>query len=522
MTNEALDSLARQALLDAIRQEYGGLMAEMPEHDFLPEFEKKMRRIIRRANHPVRHRIVQAAACVALAVLLSGCAVLAVSPEARTALAGWIRELQQEWSAYHYAGEVRDTPRNTVYCPAWIPADYQEIKSPEPGTFVHALYEGKDGALLSFSYQVGLKRTTFHVLCDHTAVQRVTVADSQADLYLNTAGDTNVLVWTDEDEGIVFWLAGQLAGEELIQVAESLRESEPLDWVYRPTWLPGPISWFSSVEADGEGNTVYEAGEEKLITFCYSKSGITPYAERSDGQAVAMENGTAMLYPLGESGDFALVWADGETGYAFWLVSEIPVEDMVRIAESVEIYQNNINDVFEIDTDDLAEAPLCRQVELALTDEFVEQVKEYARRDAEAGIYMQSGYIDFVAAYTKTQFLPECDSVIARVSAFIKNYSFTDGVIDSHVLCLVEPLYFADVTVGYYQKTANIYDENGVMIAGYTSMDDRWSAVSTFEENQFGYVVAQIYLEAFREARGKIDAAPKSPAPEPAGEASST
>ena len=90
MTDEALDSLARQALLDAVRQEYGSLMAEMPEHEFLPEFEKNMGRLIRRANHPVRHRIVQAAACLALAVLLSGCAVLAVSPEARAALAGWI------------------------------------------------------------------------------------------------------------------------------------------------------------------------------------------------------------------------------------------------------------------------------------------------------------------------------------------------------------------------------------------------------------------------------------------------
>ena len=129
MTDEALDNLARQALLDAIHQEYGSLMAEMPEHDFLPEFEKKMRRVIRRANHPVRHRIVQAAACLALAVLLSGCAVLAVSPEARTALVGWIKELRQEWSSYHYAGEIADAPKNTVYYPAWIPADYREVGS---------------------------------------------------------------------------------------------------------------------------------------------------------------------------------------------------------------------------------------------------------------------------------------------------------------------------------------------------------------------------------------------------------
>ena len=50
MTNEALDSLARRVMLDAARQEYGALMAEMPEHTFLPAFERKMRRLLRRAN----------------------------------------------------------------------------------------------------------------------------------------------------------------------------------------------------------------------------------------------------------------------------------------------------------------------------------------------------------------------------------------------------------------------------------------------------------------------------------------
>lgn len=503
MTDEALDSLARQALLDAVRQEYGSLMAEMPEHEFLPEFEKNMGRLIRRANHPVRHRIVQAAACLALAVLLSGCAVLAVSPEARAALAGWVKELRQEWSSYHYAGEIADAPKNTVYYPAWIPADYREVKPPEPGTFVHALYEGEDGALLSFSYQAGLKRTTFHVAWDNAAVQRVTVAGSEADLYLNTAGETNVLVWTDEAEGIVFWLAGRLTGEELVQMAESLRESEPLDWIYRLTWLPGAVSWFSSEEADGEGNTVYELGEGERVTFCYSKGGITPYGERPDGQTAETENGTAMLYPLGEGGEWALTWTDDETGCAFWLVSEMPVEDLIRMAESVELYQNNMNDVLEIDTGDPVEAPLCERAERALTAEFVERVKEYARRDAEANIYMQSGYIDFETAYTKAHVSPERDSAAARVSAFLEDRPLTDGVIDHHVLCLVEPLYFVDVTISYHQKIANIYDENGMMIAGYNSMDGHWTSVPAFAEKQFGYASSQIYAEAFREEQAK-------------------
>ena len=70
MTGQALDNLARRVMLDAARQEYGSLMAEMPEHDFSPAFEKKMRRLLRRGNHPLRHRILQTAACLVLAALL--------------------------------------------------------------------------------------------------------------------------------------------------------------------------------------------------------------------------------------------------------------------------------------------------------------------------------------------------------------------------------------------------------------------------------------------------------------------
>ena len=117
---------------------------------------------------------------------------------------------------------------------------------------------------------------------------------------------------------------------------------------------------------------------------------------------------------------------------------------------------------------------------------------------------MQSDYVDFVTAYKKTHFLPERDSAVARVSAFVKDCSLTDGVIEKHVLCLVEPLYFADVSVGYHQITANFYDENGIIIAGYNSMDDRWTTVPTFEEKQFGYVSDQIYAAAFQEERTNL------------------
>lgn len=104
-------------------------LEEIPSEEMLSEdealtfsapFERKMKKLIRRADHPIRYRIVQAAACLLLAALLSGCTVLAVSSEARAAFVGWVREVYEEWFVYRYTGKDQTAPENVVYCPTWI------------------------------------------------------------------------------------------------------------------------------------------------------------------------------------------------------------------------------------------------------------------------------------------------------------------------------------------------------------------------------------------------------------------
>ena len=72
--------------------------------------------------------------------------------------------------------------------------------------------------------------------------------------------------------------------------------------------------------------------------------------------------------------------------------------------------------------------------------------------------------------------------------------------------------------IGGLVDTAEIYAPNGEMIAGYNS-NGGWTEVSTEAEYQFLHQADQIYHDAFREAREEINASAKSPAPEPAGEA---
>ena len=125
MTDHALDELARQIMLDAARQEYGSLMEELPEHDFSPEFERKMRKLVCRANHPTWYRVVQTAACLILTAVLSGCAVLAISPEAREVFSGWVREVYETSFIYRFAGAEPETFGNILYRPTYVPEGWQ-------------------------------------------------------------------------------------------------------------------------------------------------------------------------------------------------------------------------------------------------------------------------------------------------------------------------------------------------------------------------------------------------------------
>ena len=182
MTDRTLDNLLRPVLLDADSQEYGDAIDELPEHDFSPAVEKKMQKLIRRANHPIRYRVAQAAACLLLAALLSGCTALAISPEARAAFAGWVREVYETWFVYRYTGEEQPTLEDTVYLPTWIPEGYEEIVSPQVGTFVRTQYENDEKELLTVSYVKGTETSSLNVEWERAIVQQTLVGRLPADL----------------------------------------------------------------------------------------------------------------------------------------------------------------------------------------------------------------------------------------------------------------------------------------------------------------------------------------------------
>ena len=125
MTDQALDDLARRVMLDAPRLEYGDLLEELPEHDFSPEFERKMKNLIRQADHPARHRLLRTgqlvAALVALLLLLT----------VATAAAGYdIWRMLAEWTAEQITlapGQIEYIDPDDLHIPE-EPGEYTDLQ----------------------------------------------------------------------------------------------------------------------------------------------------------------------------------------------------------------------------------------------------------------------------------------------------------------------------------------------------------------------------------------------------------
>ena len=71
-----------------------------PPHEFSASFEKKIRKLRKRADHPYFYKALHKAAAVILAILISGSAWLAVDTEARAAFFGWVKEIYETYDYF--------------------------------------------------------------------------------------------------------------------------------------------------------------------------------------------------------------------------------------------------------------------------------------------------------------------------------------------------------------------------------------------------------------------------------------
>ena len=150
-----------------------------------------------------------------------------------------------------------------------------------------------------------------------------------------------------------------------------------------------------------------------------------------------------------------------------------------------------------------------RTAESAMTNGFIERIKEYAKEDAKQGVYMSKGFTQFHLAHMKQCVSPDRSGPKAEVMSAIRAALNEPHPLLQALDKMLEKLSgggSANLKISGIQQTAEVYAPNGENIASYNSLGGGWTDIQTREEHKFLDESTFAYLQAYREARAEMKA----------------
>ena len=332
------------------------LQANLPEALDLPEglepvpdaLEERMAPFLARPfaagrrKKPLWARVLRTAAGLLLVLSLTAGAVLWASPAARV----WAAELARMLMVWtdvsadflFHGGDAAETDLS-CWRPTWLPEGYEEVEVWAPGGIYKITYENAEGQSLTLRC-ISPNTSAVSMDNEHSDYSEITINGSKAYLLVSNAeGWQSSLIWTNEENSVMFILRGYISAEDLIRMAESVRITLPR---WRPTWLP---EGYEEVEVWDVGVvcvTTYrnEEGEEIYFEYSAPSGALTIDNEHSDYSEIEINGCKAHLFASNTEGKPSfLLWMNKEETAFFMLQGEAPPEDLIRMAESISVEQ---------------------------------------------------------------------------------------------------------------------------------------------------------------------------------------
>ena len=194
------------------------------QHEFSLQFKKKIKKLKRKADHPVFYHAARRIASIVLAILIAGGVWITVDAEARAAFVGWVKEIYGTYFVYHFEGSSDVNKELVDYRPTLIPNGYTEFYSDTTEDTIIVVYANEEGEMLKFSYSHNPDNTTWFVGADSLTVQPITINGISGEAITSTEqGAATAIMWITT-ENTAFNISGFLSVEDLIAMAESLYE----------------------------------------------------------------------------------------------------------------------------------------------------------------------------------------------------------------------------------------------------------------------------------------------------------
>lgn len=219
--------LTDEMLAQAAKNVGETMLASLPDpeeyyHEFLPDFEQRMERLIRRTEKKRHiHQCLLRVAAAVLALVVGLSAWMAVDTKARAAVVEWIRTIYEDSIVYeilHPGASIE----GVSYRLGRIPDGYTLVQEVNGETMRTTLYQNDDARLL-FSYIFSQNGNQIEFSTENSEPEPVTVCGYMGEFYeAQDDGETNELVWFDDENGILFTLSSFLGKEVMLEMAESV------------------------------------------------------------------------------------------------------------------------------------------------------------------------------------------------------------------------------------------------------------------------------------------------------------
>ena len=179
-----------------------------------------------RKSKPQFNTWLSKVACVFLAVLLTGSAVLTFSVEARAAFFGWVREQVETYYMYFFEGNAAVT-EPAKYELGWMPENCIFVTSYKTAGGEVYIYTDERDTLIQFTYTSEPDNEKVYVDYAEYTEKQVTINGNTASLFIAPSEDnTDGIVWTDPNTNTLFFISGHFDQETFIKIAENVKEKK--------------------------------------------------------------------------------------------------------------------------------------------------------------------------------------------------------------------------------------------------------------------------------------------------------
>lgn len=159
-------------------------------------------------------------------------------------------------------------------------------------------------------------------------------------------GGTTVLTFSAEARAAFFGWVREVFETHFSYTFTGEEAEIPEDVIYSPTWLPEGYSVVAEPKPGKQATSVYADADGNLITFVYTMDTEmnTTQIVREGIEAISVfvgETPADFYYDDEPDASSILVWVGSDKKAVFWISAALDVDELIKIAESIEAQKIN-------------------------------------------------------------------------------------------------------------------------------------------------------------------------------------